>query len=54
MTPLRQQMDEAMVLRGFALRTRESYLACVVALPSTTAAHPTPSRPRNCKPTCCT
>ena len=32
MTPLRQQMTDAMVLRGFALRTRESYLACVAAL----------------------
>ncbi len=32
MTTLRQQMDHAMVLRGFALRTRESYLACVTAL----------------------
>ena len=29
---LRQQMDDAMVLRGFALRTRESYLAAVRAL----------------------
>lgn len=32
MKPLRQQMDDAMVLRGFALRTRESYLAAVSAL----------------------
>ncbi|MFN3397190.1 MAG: site-specific integrase [Sulfurimicrobium sp.] len=32
MTTLRQQMDNAMVLRGFALRTRESYLAAVTAL----------------------
>ena len=32
MTPLRQRMDDAMVLRGFALRTRESYLAAVSAL----------------------
>lgn len=32
MTPLRQRMDEAMVLRGFAQRTREAYLACVAAL----------------------
>jgi integrase/recombinase XerD len=32
MTPLRQQMSEAMVLRGLALRTREAYLAAVVAL----------------------
>lgn len=32
MTPLRQRMDDAMVLRGFALRTRETYLACVAAL----------------------
>ena len=32
MTPLRQQMTDAMVLRGFRLRTRESYLACVAAL----------------------
>jgi integrase/recombinase XerD len=29
---LRQQMDDAMVLRGFALRTRESYLAAVKGL----------------------
>lgn len=32
MTILRQRMDDAMVLRGFALRTRESYLAAVTAL----------------------
>ena len=32
MTELRNRMDEAMVLRGFAPRTRESYLACVRAL----------------------
>ena len=32
MTPLRQQMLDAMILRGFALRTQESYLAAVTAL----------------------
>ncbi|MBK8120425.1 MAG: site-specific integrase [Sulfuritalea sp.] len=32
MTKLRQRMDDAMVLRGFALRTRETYLACVAGL----------------------
>lgn len=32
MTPLRKRMDDAMVLRGFAQRTRETYLACVAAL----------------------
>ena len=32
MSELRQRMDEAMRLRGFAPRTRESYLACVAAL----------------------
>lgn len=32
MSQLRQRMDEAMVLRGLAERTRESYLACVTAL----------------------
>ena len=32
MTELRQRMDDAMVLRGFAPRTRETYLACVAAL----------------------
>lgn len=32
MTALRQRMDEAMVLRGFAQRTRETYLACVTGL----------------------
>ncbi len=32
MSPLRQRMDDAMVLRGFAERTRESYLSCVTAL----------------------
>jgi site-specific recombinase XerD len=31
-TELRNRMDEAMVLRGFSPRTRESYLACVRAL----------------------
>ena len=32
MTELRQRMDDAMVLRGFAPRTRETYLACVAGL----------------------
>ncbi len=32
MTELRQRMMDAMVLRGFALRTRETYLAWVAAL----------------------
>ena len=32
MTELRQRMDDAMVLRGFALRTRKTYLGCVAAL----------------------
>jgi integrase/recombinase XerD len=32
MTPLRQQMQDAMILRGFALRTQQSYLAAVTAL----------------------
>jgi len=32
MTELRNRMEEAMVLRGFSPRTRESYLACVRAL----------------------
>ena len=31
-TKLRREMDDAMVLRGFSPRTRESYLACVTAL----------------------
>ena len=32
MTPLRQKMVDAMIVRGFALRTQESYVACVAAL----------------------
>ncbi len=32
MSELRNRMEEAMVLRGFSPRTRESYLACVRAL----------------------
>ncbi|MBK6638840.1 MAG: site-specific integrase [Rhodocyclaceae bacterium] len=32
MTPLRQKMIDAMVLRGLAVRTRETYLACVCKL----------------------
>lgn len=32
MSQLRQRMDDAMVLRGLAARTRESYLQCVTAL----------------------
>ena len=32
MTELRQRMDNAMILRGLALRTRETYLACITAL----------------------
>jgi integrase/recombinase XerD len=32
MSVLRQRMDEAMVLRGFSERTRESYLRCVAGL----------------------
>ena len=30
-TKLRREMDNAMVLRGFAPRMREAYLACVTA-----------------------
>jgi hypothetical protein len=29
MKTLREQMNDAMLLRGFALRTRETYLAAV-------------------------
>ena len=32
MTALRRRMEDAMVLRGFAVRTRETYLACVSGL----------------------
>ena len=32
MTPLRRKMVDAMIVRGFALRTQESYVACVAAL----------------------
>ncbi len=32
MSELRQRMNDAMVLRGFAERTKETYLACVTAL----------------------
>jgi integrase/recombinase XerD len=32
MSELRQRMNNAMVLRGFAARTKESYLACVTGL----------------------
>ena len=32
MTELRKQMEEAMLLRGFSPRTRETYVACVRAL----------------------
>jgi site-specific recombinase XerD len=32
MSKLRQRMNDAMVLRGFAERTKESYLACVMGL----------------------
>ncbi len=32
MTELRQRMIDAMILRGFALRTQETYLACVAGL----------------------
>ncbi len=32
MSDLRQRMDQAMVLRGFSARTRESYLRCVAGL----------------------
>ena len=31
-SPLRKQMQDAMVLRGFALRTQESYIAAVAAI----------------------
>ena len=40
MTALRKRMDDAMVLRGFALRTRETYLACVRALAKHTRCSP--------------
>lgn len=40
MTELRQRMIDAMVLRGFAERTRESYLSCVTALARHTRCAP--------------
>lgn len=40
MTELRQRMDDAMVLRGFAERTRQTYLACVTALARHTRRSP--------------
>ena len=51
MTRLRQQMHDAMVLRGYALRTQDAYLAAVWPLPSTIAARPRPSLASNCRPT---
>jgi hypothetical protein len=41
MKTLREQMDDAMLLRGFASRTRESYLAAVKALAK--YYHPSPN-----------
>ena len=38
MTPLRQRMIDAMVLRGFAARTQETYLLAVGQLADTTTA----------------
>jgi len=43
MTELRQRMDNAMVLRGLALRTRDTCLACIRGLakhqPATQGLH---------------
>lgn len=32
MSELRKRMNDAMVLRGFAERTREAYLSCIVGV----------------------
>lgn len=40
MSTLRTRMEEAMLLRGFAERTRQSYLACVTALARQTRQSP--------------
>lgn len=45
MTSLRKRMDDAMVLRGFAERTRETYLSCAAALARYYNASPDTLRP---------
>ena len=45
MTPLRQQMIEAMQVRGFSPRTHESYLRAVTDLARYTHREVTPSKP---------
>lgn len=40
MSELRKRMNDAMVLRGFAERTKESYLACIFALAKHTRRSP--------------
>ena len=52
MTELRRRMDEDMVARGMADRTRESYLWAVKDWRGTIAGRPIRSRTRRCKPTC--
>jgi len=40
MTLLRQKMTDAMLVRGFAARTQQSYLYAVTHTPNTTNAPP--------------
>jgi hypothetical protein len=56
MTTLRQQMDNAMLVRGFADRTRESYLAAVSRLAKFyyIGVRPTNSPPRRSRRISCT
>lgn len=54
MSELRQRMDEAMLVRGFAERTRQAYLAWVTALARHTRRAPDTLDATASRPTCCT
>ena len=54
MTELRQRMDEAMIVRGMADRTRETYLWAVTGLAKFYTDRQTRLRMRRSRRTCCT
>ena len=54
MTELRRRMDDDMVVRGMAKRTRETYLAAVTGLAKFIGDRPIRSRMTRCRRICCT
>ena len=54
MTELRQRMMDAMVQRGFARRTQETYVLAIRRMAKHYRRDPATYTPKKYRPTCCT